>query len=239
MADDAGDRTEQPTQRRRDEARKEGRVPRSQDLTASVGLAAGVILLSLFGRGMLEHMLALVGEIGTPSVRAGDLTAPVVRIAHHAVMILVPFIGTLLVVTAVGVLAQFGLLLTPKKIMPDLNNINPLRGLKQVFSKQSVVRLLLGVLKIAIIGAVSYYTIMGDLDGLLGMTGLSVWGVLFAGAEVLYKLALRLALVLLVLGIADYVYQRASLEQSLKMTKQEVKDEMKRMDGDPLLRRRQ
>jgi flagellar biosynthetic protein FlhB len=240
VADDAGDRTEQPTARRRTEAREEGRVPRSADLTASVGLAAAVLLLNLLGGRMLESLLNLVREIGAPaSLDPRDLVIPLSRAAHATALMLLPFMALLLVATATGALAQFGLLLTGKRLKPDLNNISPLRGLKQLFSKQAVVRLLMGLLKMAIVGSLAYYTIRSELPPVLAAGALTPWGMLNLGATVLYTLALRLALLLLVLGLVDYLFQRYSLEQSLKMTKQEVRDEMKRMDGDPLIKRRQ
>ncbi len=240
MAEDAGERTEQPTPRRRQEARKDGRVARSQDLTAGIGLAGGIVLLGMMGKGMLGHMLGMINEIGgEPITSAGDLAVPVSRIAWHALMLLGPFIAVLMIITAAGVTMQFGVLLTAKKLRPDLNNLSPLRGAKQMFSGQAAMRLGMGILKLAIVAAVAYYTIRADLADVLGTGGLHAWGILFAAGDTLYKLALRLALVLLLLGLADYAYQRWNLERSLKMTKQEVRDELKKMDGDPHIKRRQ
>lgn len=241
MADDSGgDRTEQPTARRRADAREQGQVPRSQDLTASLGLFAGVILLWVFGKRLLDGLLQITHELGgAPILHAGDLTGPVTRIAWTMMSMLLPFMGALLLFTVLGVLVQFGILFTPKKLKPDLNNLSPMKGIKQMFSKQAFVRLGMGVLKMVIVAAVAYYTIVGEIGPVLSTGGLYAWAILAIASDTLYTLALRLAIVLFILGILDYVWQRYQHEEQLKMTKQEVRDEMKRMDGDPHVKRRQ
>ena len=238
-ADDTGEKTEQPTPRRRQEAREEGHVPRSADLTAALSLLVGLVLLNVFGPRMYERMIVLIRqtlEVAEPS--AGELRASIGRAGYAATMILLPFLLLLLVGTAAGTLAQSGLVFTPKRLIPRLANLSWKRGLKRIFSLEAVVRTLLGLLKMALVGLVAYYTIKSHIGPVLTSGTIPPAGILHLASSVLFALLVRLALVLLVLGLIDYFYQRYRIERSLRMSKQEIKDELKRMEGDPLVRAR-
>ena len=237
--DDGGDKTEQPTPRRRQEAREEGQVPRSPDLTAAVALLAALVLLKLFGGGMYEQMLLLIRDMADLSDVSLDLLPNwVERTWRTAALILLPFLLLLLVLTAGGALAQTGLLFTPKKIMPKLENLSPMRGIKRLFSLDSVTRTGMGLLKMAFVGLVAYWTIQSRIQPVLGSATVEPAGILNMAADAMFALMLRLALVLLILGLLDYFYQRHKIEKQLRMSKQEVKDELKRMEGDPMIKAR-
>jgi flagellar biosynthetic protein FlhB len=237
--DDAGEKTEQPTPRRRQEAREEGQVARSTDLTASIGLLAALVLLNTFGPGMFERMTLLLREMGDFSdISGSDLRTWITRTAYVAAGILLPFLLLLLGLTATGAVLQTGLLLTPKKLVPKLENLSPVKGIKRLLSFDSLTRTGLGLFKMGLIGLVAYYTVMARIQPLLGAGTVPPAGVLHLAGGILFALMLRLALVLLVLGLIDYFYQHHKIERQLRMNKQEVKDELKRMEGDPLLKMR-
>lgn len=239
-ADDAGEKTEAPTARRRSEAREQGRIARSSDLTAAIGLLAGLSLLNAFGPGMLDAMLNLTRDAGGDGdISTNGLKISLVRSVHAAIGMTLPFLLLLLVLSVTGNLTQSGAAVTWKKLQPKLGAINPVAGLRRLFTMQNVTRLALSMLKMAFVGGVAYSTIMGELGTVLAAGSVPAAGIVQISTQVIFKLALRMGLMLLVLGVLDYFYQRWSLERSLKMTKQEVKDEMKHMEGDPLLKRRQ
>ncbi|MEP0847707.1 MAG: flagellar biosynthesis protein FlhB [Phycisphaerae bacterium] len=238
-ADEAGEKTEQPTPRRRQEAREHGQVPRSTDLTAAVVLLAALGLLNAFGPGLLERALLLTRELGeSGEVRGDDLGPPILHAASSAAFMLVPILLLLATAAAVGSLLQSGPVLAWKRAQPKLENASPGKGVKRIFSTDSLTRGLMGLLKLALVAAVAYVTIRGDSAALIGTGTLEAGGVFSMAAELTFKLALRLALVLLVLGAIDYSYQRWKLEKNLRMTKQEVRDELKRMEGDPVIKQR-
>lgn len=240
--DDAGEKTEQPTARRRQEARENGQVSRSTDLTSAIALLAGLVLLDVFGPGMRTSLLLLVSEMLDVSDASPDsLRIWIARAAHTAAALLLPFLLLLLIATGVTAWTQTGLLVTTKKLMPKLENISPKKGLKRMFSMDSLTRTAMGFLKMGLVGLVAYYTVMTRIQPVLGCATVEPLGILSIAADVLFTLMLRMALVLMILGLIDYFYQRYKMEQQLKMSKQEIKDEMKRMEGDPLLkgRRRQ
>jgi flagellar biosynthetic protein FlhB len=237
--DDAGEKTEQPTPRRRQEAREEGQVPRSTDLTAAIALLAALVLLNIFGPGMLERMLLLIREmIDFSDISGTTLQTWIARAGYAAAAMMLPFLLILMVLTAAGALAQTGLLLTPKKLIPKVENLSPVKGIKRLLSFDSVTRTGLGLFKMGLVGLVAYYTVVARIQWVLGAGTIPAAGIMHLASGILFALMLRLALVLLVLGLADYFYQRHKVERQLRMNKQEIRDELKRMEGDPLLKAR-
>ena len=234
-----GDKTEAPTPRRRNEAREQGNVAKSQDLTAAIGLLTGLLLLHAFGQSMFKQMLDITGLLGLPIIRVGDLVEPVGMSANAVMWMLLPFLLVLMLATIAAILLQHGWLFSPKKLKPDLSKLDPIKGAQQIFTGQALARFVMGLLKLAILGSISYYVLQGEVEKLLTSGGLSTIGVLGLGATMVYNLALKLAVVLLVLAILDFLWARYRHEESMKMSQQEVRDEMKHMDGDPAVKRRQ
>ncbi len=240
MADDGtGEKTEQPTARRREEAREEGQVARSTDLTAAVALLTGLVLLDIFGPGIFDRLRLLVAEmLDVSDAPVGMVPTWAARTTYTTAAVLLPFLLVLVVLTGLAGWTQTGWLVTTKKLKPDLGNISPIKGVKRLFSTESLVRTGLGMLKMLAVGAVAYHTIVSRITPVLGAGTVPPLGILHMAAQLLFALMLRMALVLLVLGLIDYFYQRYRTEQQLKMSKQEVRDELKRMEGDPMLKSR-
>jgi len=244
MAESGGEeKTEQPTQRRRDEAREEGNIPKSQDLTAAVSLLAAVVLLDLFGMrimtGLKQSLVAsLTAQHTSNPTQLGEFPA-LLRYAGHllneSVMLLMLCIMLAGVVALVG---QVGFVITPKPLQPSFSKLSPIKGVINLFNLRALMRLVMSLGKILLIAAVAAFAIWRDLPWILHLGRLSVAGAFFGAAEMVYHLALQIVALLLILAIIDYVYQRWQHEQDLKMTKKEVKDEMKRMEGDPMVKQR-
>lgn len=238
-ADDGADRTEQPTPRRRQEAREQGQVARSTDLAAAVALLGTLVLLNALGPGIFRRMLTLVEDLAD----AHDPTADafvfwLARVGYAATAMLGPFLALALVTALAGGLTQTGGLFSTRLIKLKLDAIDPVKGTQRLFSSEALMRLVTGSLKIGLLSAVAWYTIRDQSASVLATGGLGAMAMLTVGGELIFALGLRLGLVLLVLGLADYFFQRWKLEQSLKMTKQEVRDELKNMEGDPAVKHR-
>jgi flagellar biosynthesis protein FlhB len=235
--DDAGERTEPATPRRRQEAREEGRVAKSTDLVAAAGLLASLLLLNSLGSDLLGSMFTVTKELG----RAGDpaaatLSGSFLRAVRLPILALVPILIGVVVATACSGLLQTGALVASKLLMPKLEHISPMKGARRLFSTDSLVRLGQSLLKLLFVGAVAYSALHGMLPRVLGASGAALEGLLWLAADLIYTLALRVTIALLILGLIDYFYQRWKLERGLRMTKQEVREEMKSMDGDPQLK---
>ncbi|MGD8454334.1 MAG: flagellar biosynthesis protein FlhB [Phycisphaerae bacterium] len=238
-ADDAGDRTEDPTPKRLTEARREGRIPRSTDLTAAVALLGALLLLKLLGGGVFNSMLDLIHAIGDPPDVTADSLGPwLQRVAIAVAGMLLPFLLLMMVITAVGAALQSGVPISTKRLAPKLDKLNPMNGLKRLWSLDSVTRMGMGVLKMILIALVAYFTIVGDIDVVLSAGTLHPFGAFDMSCTLMFDLALRMAATLLLVALIDYAYQRWNWWRKLKMTKQEVKDEMKNMEGDPQVRAR-
>lgn len=238
-ADDAGERTEEPTARRVQEAREEGRIPRSTDLAAATALLGGLLLLRAFGRSMLQALLELTRGIGdTPDLDAESALPWLALVFQRGARVVLPFVALLVVITVAGSALQSGLPFSFKRLKPRLDQLNPMVGIRRVASLDSLTRLGLGVLKMIFVATIAYWAIAGDIQQALSLGTLEPAAALGAGASVVYRLALRIGLALFVLALLDYFYQRWNWWRNLKMTKQEVRDELKRMEGDPQIRGR-
>lgn len=236
------EKTEPPTARRLGEARAEGQVARSRELNAAAAMLIGAWLLR--GPG-----LRLVSELGNllkykiSTLSRLELTEGMLReIVINDVIRLVPSLSSIILgLLAAGVIvtiAQTGLLWATKRIGFDFSRLNPMAGLQRMFSSQGLIEFVKALLKLAVVGLVAFSYLRSNSSALLhlGQTGvlrgISQWG------EMAYSLVIRIGGIYLVFAIVDYIYQRRRHMKSLRMSKEEVKEEFKRAEGDPLLRGR-
>ena len=241
MADESlGDKTELPTQRRLEEARERGQVPRSTDLTAALVLLAGVVALMLTGGQLIQAMADALRDM----LRFSDVhVKPVDEIAvetiaagKSVVWALAPLMGALVAAAVVGNLIQSGPAISGHPLMPSLDKLDPLKGFGRIFSKRSAMRLASNLAKLAAIVWVSYVVIAGDCDRIVALSGESMEQITRSSMDIVLGLGLKLAGIFIILAVFDYIYQRWQFSQDLMMTKQEIREEMKRMEGDPMIR---
>ncbi len=239
---DTAEKTEIPTPRRLQESREKGQVAKSTDLAAAAGLLAGLLVLNFYGSAILTGFMDLMCQ--SLSLDDAAVTGQLAldqcwRLAYrHIWAILAPIFIILFVVAIVVNLMQVGFLFVSKPITPSFEKISPLSGFKRLFSLRSAMRLVMSLSKVGIITTVAYFTIKSFLPALVGLVGLSFTEVVACGANLMFVLGMRMALVLLVLALLDYAYQKHQMLKDLRMTKEEVKEEMKRMEGDPIMRQR-
>ena len=243
MADSGQDKTEAPTPHKLSQARQDGNVPKSTDLTASVILLASTLALYVVARqamGILEHTMRamLSGAHSDNLARVDDLMAVAAQAIRAALMAGGPVMAVVVVVALAASVGQVGFLLTGKPLTPSLAKLNPIKGLKQLVGIRSSVRLLMSLGKVALLSAVSIMMIMHDVNKMLHIAELSPALAFAAGAWMVFELALVLALILIVMAAADYWYQRWQHTEDLKMTHQDVKQDMKNMNGDPEMKQR-
>lgn len=227
----ASDRTEKPTPRHRERARKKGQVARSGDLGGSVVLAAGLFALSLTASRTLESggaaFRSILSEISHPA--AATTAAGLSSLEHVAlttVAVAVAPVAAVCVATGVlANLAQVGVRPAPQALRPDFRRINPVLGARNLLGPNLVFEALKAVAKVAVVGAVAALALLPGLTDLAAKVGVppSVL-VALAGGRAL-QIAQRATLAYLLIGIADYAWRRRRFERQLRMTKQEVKDE--------------
>ena len=240
--EDAGEKTEAPTPRRRQQARERGQVAKSQDLTAAVALLGAMAALKIAAPGLLHDlaglMQLLLGYRGPDLVSIDSMMTFGEFAAHVLVWTAGPLCLAFLFVALIVTLGQVGLLFTFHPLKPDIQKIDPISGFGKIFSMQSLMRLLISVFKVLVIGTVAFLTIQSWLPQIVAMSSLDFLQIISLSGDLMYSLGVRLAAALLVLAIIDYIYQKYRHEQSLRMTRQEVKEEMRRQEGDPLVRER-
>lgn len=243
MAEDDAEKTEPATARRRQEAREEGNIARSMDLTAAITLLASIILLNWLGLRVLEGLKLVIEEILSPSaaynpVRPDDLGE---TLGWAGWITLATILPISLALTAVGIVAtvgQVGFVISSKALMPSFSRLSPLKGLKNFFDARAGVRLFMSLSKVGLLGGMAAWFIIQDMPTIVGLPQIELLPMFGLACKLVYALAMKLAITLLVLAILDWSFQHWQRERDLRMSKQDIKEEMRRMEGDPMVKQR-
>jgi len=243
MADDLGERTEEATPKRRQESRDDGKVAKSQDLSAVILLvigtiAVGVAAMWMIGEGKNVIGNVLAGETAADPFDPDTAWETVLYTGAAALRIAAPVMLVLWGAAYLANFGQIGWLFSPKSIQPKASKLNPIAGFKRIFGISMLVKVSLDSMKIVLVMVIAIVTVRQYADQILLLPYLSVLGALTTVGGMMLDLALRLLAVLLILGVIDLAYQRWKQSQELKMTKQQVKDEMKQTEGDPEVKKR-
>jgi len=242
---EGAEKTEEPTAKKLSDARKEGQVARSKELTVSVELVALILALKIFigymGKNFIELFRGFFQDFGklldgefTVVMAEGLLRTSITKI----ILISLPMLAIAVATSFVIVLYQVKWKLSGKPLKPKFSKMNPVTGFKKIFTLEKAVTLAVEVVKIIIIGYVAYSTIKNEWNTLLILYDMDLYqGIALIGKLVL-DLGLKISMVFLAVGIADYMYQKFKFKKDMRMTKQEVKEEFKQSEGDPQVKRR-
>ena len=240
--DSGGEKTEEATPRRREKAREEGQVAKSTEMTTTFMLVIMFAAIRIYGFNMAERIVDLFREmVGLFDTRTVDIEF-FENLLQYVVMELAiiagPFMGLAFLVAFTTNIVQVGWHPTMKPLQPKLSNLNPMSGLRRMFSARTLVELLKSILKITIILVIVYFSIRGydvlfykfydmELD--------EAYGLIF---RIVLDMGIRIGAFFLVVALIDYLYQRYSLARKLRMSKQEIKDEYKMVEGNPEIKSR-
>lgn len=237
MADSDGDKQYEATEQRRRKARESGQVPRSQDLTSAVLLLAGLLGLLYLGEDSSQRMGRLFRHFlgTTPELQ---ITREVVftqwtSIVGEVTLLVFPLLALLAVVSMGINLGQTGWLWLPDKVAPDISHVDPLQNAQRIFSTQSLMRLLFGLFKIAIVSGIAAWSLWGERFRLLALTDLDAVQLTGYLASITLWTSIKVAVALVVLALFEYGYQYIKFENDLMMTHQEMREEVKEQMGDP------
>lgn len=239
---EGSEKTERATERRRREAREKGQVAKSTEVNTLLMLGAGLIALNLFAFAMLTHYVDLLRYTLSNCAQLAQSELSLQNLGtfffSKVAAILAPLF---IIVVAAAILTnafQVGFVFSSKSLVPDFNRIDPLKGFKNMFSKHKVGDLVKGVLKIFIIGYTAYRTVINRIVLFPALLDQSVGEILIFIVSMMFKVMFNVVLIYIVIAILDYAFQRWQYEDNLKMTKQEVKEELKQQEGDPLTKSR-
>jgi flagellar biosynthetic protein FlhB len=244
MAEDKDNKTEQATPRRRQEARESGQVARSNDLTAAVLLLVGLMVVSATSRTIVQSLAAVLSALlgndfgGEPR----DMVLTSLKISGpHMLRAVAPVMGAVAGAAILVVGLQVGFHVSTKSLTPSLAKLNPLQGFGRLFAGRNFMQMAMNLAKAVLIGVIAWYDFQTQMPVILSLSGMGFPANFAVAAGIIYNVAWRLAWALLILAAADWLYQKWRFERDIRMTKQEIKDEAKRMEGDQQIkgRRRQ
>jgi flagellar biosynthesis protein FlhB len=242
MSEQAGERTEQASSRKWEEARRKGQVASSREVSAVAAMAATVAAGSFLGAyafGLLiVSMRQWFAQAGSMTVNQSTLPALAMHGARDVLVIAVPFGAVLLAMGVAAQLAQSGWVWSTERLQWDPGRLNPINGLKRLFSLRAFMELPKSFLKIVIIGGVAYWNLKDKILALPQMLQMDPQTALFYAGHLALHMTLWIAGALGVLALGDYAFQRWQFARDLRMTKEEVKQEQRETEGDPLIRSR-
>lgn len=232
------ERTEKPTQKRREDARKKGQVARRPELSSVIAFLAALLMLRATGDALGGRAKDLFAGFFERAVTAPPLTAQSVYqlMLEGAVALAALSIPVVLAALAAGLASNFaqgGLVLSPQALLPKAQNFNPASRIKKIFGGQAPVELVKEFLKIASLAAISYGIFSRVIAEAPSLVGAPAADTLVSTSRIASELGLRAGMVLLVVAGLDYGYGWYQNEKSLRMTKQEIKDEYRQAEGDP------
>jgi len=243
MADDSGlDKTEQPTAKRIADARKKGQIPRSKELDVFVSLMVAVIMLLFLGRGIVDGIIGLMQQqfqLSREIIFSNkSITIYFTQVLMDGMMLIIPFAVVLTITTLLRPLLMGGWNFSMQSMSPKLSKFNPMKGLKRMFGLQGIVELLKAFLKTVLILIVTKILFTSYLPEFMGLMHEPVKSAIFHAADIILLGLIILSSTLVLLVIIDVPYQLWKYNKDMMMTKQEVKDENKQSEGDPLVKGR-
>lgn len=239
------DKTEKATPRRRQKAREEGQVSYSKDLAMAIVFLGVIVMLRLMipmiYKGMEQMLTFFCALPNMGNYREYTALGEYISLTGQDLMwgLVIILLSGVAMAIVTGFAQTKGLVVFKKAFKFDLNKINPIEGFKRLFSLRSVIELLKNLAKLALLGFIGYSFINGIWSILFLLPDYSIEQSLVFLADSLYQMALRIALALIVLGFVDFFYQRWEFERDIKMSKKEVKDERKDIEGNPEIKRKQ
>ncbi len=242
MAEENGEKTEEATDSRREDFRKRGQVAMTRELSTSLFFLLMAAMMYVTGRYFMQNIFDVFGQaMGgefIAKMREGNLREILFSVGYKIVILVAPLFVISLIIGVSAQVLQTGFLQVEDALTPNLEKLNPLNSLKRIFSMKGVAELVKSVSKMGAIGLIMYLILKSEIREIPYLSAMSIEQILHYLGGILYKLVLSTGLFMLVLALADYFFQKWQLEKEMMMSKQEIKEEMKSRDGDPLIKAR-
>lgn len=245
---EGGEKTEPATQKKLEDARKEGKVAKSKDLTQGIDLLALFLLLKIFVGYMGERFMGLFDStlgrmaefmaVNQKEVSMAAFSTALNNAILELFLIIWPFLVFGFVITFIVTVYQVGWKISAKPMEPKMSKFNPINGFKRIFSKDSLFELVKSIAKIAVIAYVAYNNIVDEADNLFILYEIDLNQAVALVGNIIIEFGIEISVVFIVIGLIDYIYQKWKFSEDMKMTKQEVKDEYKNTEGDPQIKGR-
>jgi flagellar biosynthetic protein FlhB len=236
------DKTEPATPKKREEARKKGQAGKSREIPSVAVLAAGIIFLYFGGRRLITSLENFIERTfnSVPAMKGSDFN--IAYLSHEYlvtfILMILPMLATLVVVAIVANIAQTGFIWSVEPLAPKASKISPIEGAKKMFSKRALVELGKSIGKVMIVGWAAFSVIQGNFGRFLQLSYQDKAQIMGFMGKTSLDMVTRSCYVIALLALLDFLYQRWEFEQDIKMTKQEVKEEYKQTEGDPIVKSR-
>lgn len=241
-----GEKTEPATTKKLDDARKEGNVAKSKDIVSAVALLTSFVVLKVtignIGTGLMEiytlayNRIALFANPGSDEINYNSVVSIAKDMAIKGFKLVIPIFALMFIIAFVGDLVQVKWKITAKPLQPKASKINPLKGFKRIFSMQSLVNFAKSLALVTIISFMVFQTIKTKRGVLFNLYEISLPEALGVIGNLVFSIAIKICAVYLIVGVADFTYQKIKFKNDMMMTKQEVKDEFKDAEGDPKIK---
>ncbi len=239
-----GEKTEQPTAKKLNDAREKGSVAKSQDLTAAAGLLVMFIILRVYlgslGTGLMEQFnkaYVRIGDLDGGSLQFeefGTVTRRLMQDGLLDIMLLIlPFLAAAFVVAFVVDVVQVKWKVSTKSMQPKFDKFNPVNGIKRLFNVKTIVNLIKQIAVVAVCIIVAYNKIRSSFGYIYNVYDMTLLSAIQYMGQLIMDLAITIAVIYLIVGVGDYIFQKWKFKQDMMMTKQEVKDEWKNTEGSP------
>lgn len=233
----SGEKTERPTPKKREEARKEGQVASSKEITTALILVGMFSMLKFMGPGIAKRLIGLIQE----TVLLFEIESLEPKVVHsigvyymtEVILMILPILAMSFFIGLVSNLAQVGWKITGKPLMPKFSKLNPIKGVKNIVSMKSLVELVKSILKLAIILLIVYLTLRDYEKLIFALYDVSVFESYALMANIIFDVGIKVGMYFILVAAIDFAYTKYKHEKDLKMTKQEVKEERKLSDGNP------
>ena len=244
-----GEKTEPATDKKLEDARKEGQVAKSQELGQAVALLAFFLVLKLWALTMGQNFMRVfevfygrMSEFTTlvdGNISAKDFCSLINYSLLRIAIIVAPIFIVAVAVAVIVDVFQVKWKPTAKPLTPKLSKLNPISGFKRIISKEKLIELLKSLIKIFLLGYLAYSTLKGEFSSLFILFDLELKAAIGLIGNVAINMGIKISAFYLIIGFVDYGYQKWKFAEDMKMTKQEVKDEWKNAEGDPAVKGKQ
>lgn len=236
------EKTEPATPRKREKVRDQGNVAQSREVPSAAVLGIALLVFTIGGGWFWEHLadmfLAPFRLIGQLEVSTDTLRTITGSVAGKVSIFLLPLLIGVVVAGVAANVAQVGVLVAREALLPKIEKLNPVNGFKNMFSLRSLVEAIKSILKIAIVGAVVWSVVDDELENILNLTRMPAAAIFSFLMSLIARITFRAVLALIAVAILDYAFQRYDWEKKNRMSKNELKDEFRQMEGDPKIKAR-
>jgi flagellar biosynthesis protein FliR/FlhB len=234
------DKTEEATSKKKSDARKKGQVARSKEVNLAFTLfACTLVLLTLgayVGTSLKDTLKMFLTDYLIKDINYNDVKSLTLIVLWRIAIVILPIIVPIMVLGIVGNFVQVGFMFTQEPIKPQLSKLNPLSGFKRIFSFRTFVETIKDLIIVGVLGYTGYSFIRDNYQNILQMSNLRIGAIPAAFGKLVMSIFTKVTIIMIIIAVADYIYQRLQYNKELKMTKQEIKEEYKQQEGDPQIK---